>query len=102
MQVNGSAQAEKVLGYYQVVGVPTAIGFDSIAGGTIPEGTEFVEVFVAAESCRWRADGTPPTAAVGMPIAVGQTQVFTMQTLADVRIIDQTGPATLNVTFYGR
>ena len=44
MLVNQSAQAEKVLGYAQLVGVATSTGFAAINGGSIPDGTEFAAV----------------------------------------------------------
>lgn len=102
MIINQSAQAEKVLGYFQLSGVAAATGFAAIAGGSIPDGTEFVEVTVGAQAVRWRGDGTNPTAAVGMPLAVGSTRFFTQQQLSAVRFIEQVAGAVLDCTFYGR
>lgn len=102
MLINQSAQSEKVLGYGQVTSVAAATGFAAIAGGTIPEGTEFVEVTVSGQAVRWRGDGTNPTAAIGMPLAAGSTRFFTQQQLAAVRFIEQVASATLDCTFYGR
>ena len=95
-------QAESVLGYFQATDVSSALGFASIAGGTIPTGTEFVEVTVGAQAVRWRGDGTNPTSGVGMPLAVGETRFFTQQQLAAVRFIESAAGAVLNCTFYGR
>ena len=102
MLVNPSAQAEKVLGYAQLVGVAVSTGFAAINGGSIPDGTEFVEVTVSDQVVRWRGDGVAPTAAIGMPLPVGATRFFTQQQLAAVRFIEQDAGAELNCTFYGR
>ena len=102
MPINQSAQAEKVLGYFQATDVGASLGFAAIAGGAIPDGTEFVEVAVRGQAVRWRGDGTNPTAAVGMPLPVGTTRFFTQQRLAAVRFIEQVAGAVLDCTFYGR
>lgn len=102
MQINQSARAEKVLAYAQLVGVAASTGFATIAGGSIPEGTEFVEVSVSGQAVRWRGDGAAPTASVGMPLPVGTTRFFTQQQLPAVRFIEQSASATLDCTFYGR
>lgn len=96
MNINWSQQAERQLGYQQ---------FTSLTGSTalvIPSKCEFVEVTVEAQPVRWRADGTAPTAGVGMPLAVGESKIFTMQQIPQLRFIEQAVGAILNVTYYGR
>ena len=88
--------AEKVLGYQQI-----GAGIAAAAGFTLPAGTEFVEVTVGAQAVRWRADGTDPTAAIGMPLAVGATKIFTTQQLSLVKFIEQVAGAVLDITYYG-
>lgn len=89
--------AEKVLGFQQLgAGIAAATGF------SLPAGTEFAEVTVGAQAVRWRADGTDPTAAIGMPMAVGATRIFTMQQLGSVKFIEQAVGAVLSITYYGR
>lgn len=102
MLINQSVQAEKVLGYFQATNVSASLGFAAIAGGSIPDGAEFVEVTVGAQAVRWRGDGTAPTAAIGMPLPVGATRFFTQQQLAAVRFIESVAGAVLDCTFYGR
>ena len=91
-------QAPKVLGYQQIA----AGGADTAVGLTIPDGTESVEVSVSAQAVRWRADGTNPTAAVGQPLAVGSSTIFSIQQLSALRFIAQVAGAALDATFYGR
>lgn len=102
MLINQSAQAEKVLGYFQLTGAAAATGFATIAGGAIPDGTEYVEVTVTARAVRWRGDGQNPTAAVGMPLPANTTRFFTQQQLDAVRFIEQAASTVLDCTFYGR
>ena len=91
-------QAQKVLGYQQVA----AGGADVAFSPTIPAGTESIEVAVSAQAIRWRADGTTPTAAIGMPVAVGSSVVFSFQQLSLLQLIAQVAGAALDITYYGR
>lgn len=91
-------QAQKVLGYQQVV----AGGADYSFAPTIPDGTETIEVIATAQAIRWRADGMAPTAAVGMPVPVGTPVMFALQNLPQLRIIAQVAGAALDITYYGR
>lgn len=93
-----SAQAAKVLGYQQVV----AGGADAAFTPTIPDGTEYIEVVATAQAIRWRADGTTPTAAIGMPVPVGTPVIFYFQSLPLLKLIAQTAGAALDITYYGR
>lgn len=52
-----------------------------------------------SQAVRWRDDGTAPTATVGMPLAVGATLQYDGD-LTQIRFIEQTGSAKLNVTYY--
>lgn len=89
------SRAAHVLGYEQIVGAAAATAL------TIPAGTAYAEVSVAGQAVRWRADGTNPTAAIGMPIAVGAKEVFAIGNLPALRFIQQSATATLDVTYYG-
>ena len=91
-------QSSKVLSYVQVA----AGGADAAYSVVPPDGAEYAEIAVSAQAVRWRADGTAPTAAIGMPVPVGQTVVFALQQLSQLKIIAQVAGAALDITFYGR
>lgn len=89
-------QSERDLGYQQITSLSAAVGFTSV-----PAGTVMVMVTPETQAVRWRGDGTNPTASVGMPIAVGQTCYFTINQLAQIKFIEQSASAKLNVNFFG-
>lgn len=82
------------LGYQQRTVSSSSVGFT-----TVPAGAEAAHITVETGAVRWRDDATAPTAAVGMPIAAGDSLWFEGD-LAATRFIRQTVDATLNVTFY--
>ncbi len=49
---------------------------------------------------RWRDDGTAPTAAIGMTMAVADAPLLFSANLGALRFIEQTAGAKLNVAFY--
>lgn len=87
--------AENDAGYEQITGLSAAKGFT-----TIPAGTVSVMVIPEAQAVRWRCDGTDPTAAVGMPLAVGQVLTLTAMQLARARFFEQAASAKLNVQYF--
>lgn len=78
----------------------------SLAGSTaltnLPAGTSMIMVVPESQAVRWRDDGTAPTAAIGMPLAVGQTLVYTAKNMSALRFIEQTASAKINVAYYGQ
>jgi hypothetical protein len=90
-----------------VVSIPagTPLGFVSIplAGAAVslepPAGATYALVSATGENVNWRDDGVAPTAAIGMPIIAGQPPVA-LANLATLQFIQQSGDATLNVSFY--
>lgn len=48
---------------------------------------------------RYRDDGTNPTAAIGMPLAIGETLEYTGD-LSKLKFIEQVATAKLNITYY--
>ena len=68
------------------------------------DGLPAKEVLVSVETfaCRFRTDGTAPTASVGMPIASGGSLLVTgINDLLRFRAIDTAaGVSTLNVQYY--
>lgn len=85
----------RTLGYVQVA-VDAAVGL-----GAIPTGTTLIQVVPEAQAVRWRDDGVAPTAAVGMPLAVGVTHLYTGAQMASLQYISQVAGAKVNATFYG-
>lgn len=76
----------------------------SLAGATaltnLPKGTSMIMVIPESQAVRWRDDGTDPTAAVGMPLAVGQTLIYTAKDMSRLKFIEQTASAKINVAYY--
>lgn len=95
--------ADKSLGYFQSAAAAVDAGatLASLVGGSIPAGTTRVKISVEAQAIRWRDDGTMPTAAIGMPQAVGTTLDYQERDLANLRFFGQALGAILNITFYG-
>lgn len=56
-------------------------------------------VRVESNSVRWRADGTNPTATVGMPLEVGDELVVWGTDIHTIKFIRQSADATLSVSF---
>jgi hypothetical protein len=65
---------------------------------TPPPGATYALITPTGQAVRWRDDGVAPTAALGMPIGVGQ--IVTLANLAALRFIEQTPSAALNVSYY--
>jgi hypothetical protein len=94
-----SFRAEKALGYQQL----TAGSIDASAGfASVPDGTVMIVFQAEAQAIRWRDDGTAPTVAIGQPLAVGQSYVYTARNGKQLRFISQVAGAILNATFYGQ
>lgn len=99
-------RAERALGYGQFaaggVDASTLLSTISVNGVVgIPAGTTLAIISPAAQAVRWRDDGTAPTAAVGMPLAIAAELRYTAANFATLRFIAQAAGAVLNVTFYG-
>lgn len=78
---------------------PTTSSGASLTSGGIPLNATSLTIEAEAQIVRYRDDGGAPTAAVGMPIASGQTLSYT-GTLSKLRFIQATGGAILNLLFY--
>ena len=89
------------LGYQQITSLSSATGL------TVPQtdlnglACKPTIAIIVAESAavRWRDDNTAPTATVGMPLASGVAFQYDGD-LAQIRFIEQTASAKLNVTYY--
>jgi hypothetical protein len=57
-------------------------------------------IAVSGAPVRWRADGTAPTASIGMPVAAGETLVVGGPLMSTIQFIQQSGTAELDVTYF--
>ena len=75
---------------------------DTAVNPTVPVGAIGAVVSVDGISCRYRTDGTAATSSVGHLLADGQFIELGAADLADLSVItsDDTGPATVNITYY--
>lgn len=84
----------------------TAKNLATLTGGAIPAGALYMMIEVDNVSgtsvlCRWRDDGTAPTAAVGFPLQVGVQFMYEVTPLSAFSIIGSAaGPSTVNCSFY--
>jgi hypothetical protein len=78
---------------YQQLAVDTAQSL------TVPTGAAYALVVAEGQAVRWRDDGTPPGATVGMPLAVGTYRLFDTA-LARLQFIGQAAGAKVNVSYY--
>jgi hypothetical protein len=68
---------------------------------TVPAGARWALIALeGANGVRWRADGTPPTAAIGMPLAGGATLEFEGLPAAIRLIRSGAADALANVTYF--
>lgn len=91
MQLNPPGRS---LGYSQLT-------FAAAGALTIPAGCQYAIVIATTQAFRWRDDGTAPTAAIGMPLAVNVERRFEASDLVRLQFIEQAPTGSLNVTFYG-
>jgi hypothetical protein len=89
------------LGYQQITSLSSSTAL------TVPQkdlsglaGTPRIAIITPeTQGVRWRDDGVAPTASVGMPLAAGVTLQYDGD-LSQIRFIEQTASAKLNVTYY--
>ena len=87
------AQPTTAGSYVQITGLAT---FKTL---TPPADATKALIIVSGQPVRWRADGTTPTASIGMPVAVGASLVLHTIEMAAVRFIETAASATLDVYF---
>lgn len=88
------------LGYCQITSLAAAktLVTANCATGSVPtSGINYIVVTVEAQAVRYRADGTAPTATVGLPLAVGTQVVFALTDFTKLQFIESTAGAILNV-----
>jgi hypothetical protein len=89
------------LGYEQITSLSasTALTVPTVdVNGTACRPTVAI-IIPQTQAVRWRDDGTAPTASIGMPLAAGVTLQYDGD-LTQIRFIQQTASAVLNVSYY--
>lgn len=81
------------LGYQQITSLSAATGL------TVPRGATLAVIIPEAFAVRWRDDGTAPTSAVGMPLAIATVLSYDGD-LSRVQFIEQSAGAKLNISYY--
>ena len=81
------------LGYEQITSLVTA------AALTVPAHASLAIIQATGQSVRWRDDGSNPTAAIGMTLAVGESLRYTGN-LAAFKAIQTAATAVLNASYY--
>ncbi len=66
---------------------------------TVPSGAVIALIRANTQAVRWRDDGTPPTASIGVPLPAGETLQYEGD-LAAIRFIEQTASAALDISYY--
>ena len=82
------------ISYEQVTGLSSAKGLQSI-----PAGATIAMIQPEAQNVRWRDDLVNPTTSVGM-ILVANDIIFYSGNLADIKFIEVSATAKINVTYY--
>lgn len=93
------------LGYGQLTSLSSAVTVASATiGGAvgIPAGTEQVVLQAETQNVRYRDDNASPTASVGMILQANVIYTFTVAQIAQMKVIEVTASAKLNITCYGR
>lgn len=67
---------------------------------SVPAGTVYAIITTETQACRWRDDGTNPTASVGYPLSVGAELRYNGSFTA-FKIIQTTASAVVSVCYYG-
>ncbi len=81
------------MGYQQITNLSSAVAL------TVPAEAQTAVIVCEGQAVRWRADGTSPTAAIGMPLAVGQALIFDGE-FGGLKFMEQAASAKLNVSYY--
>lgn len=85
---------QKPLGYQQITSLASATNLTPP-----PARATAALVTVETAGVRWRDDGTPPTATIGMPLSAGQSFTY-YGNLSAIQFIAQSGSPVLDVSYY--
>ena len=89
------------LGYQQIATLTSAVGLTVPTQDLNGMNCKPSVALIVAEGAavRWRDDDVDPTAAVGMPLAVGVTLQYDGD-LGKIKFIEQAATAKLNISYY--
>lgn len=90
----------KSRGYYQGSSVAAAKTLAEIAATTVPTDSDYCIVQAQDQNCRWRSDGTAPTASVGSLLASGDSIIVRRAQYTNFKIIETAASAKVNVEFF--
>lgn len=98
----GPAKTYKIVGYQQITGLAAAAGLTIPTvdpnGNTAKPNAVLLQS--EAQNIRWRADGTNPTATVGMRLLSTSLEPYYFDgDLKRIRFIESAASAILNVTY---
>lgn len=95
-------RADVALGFRQFTAgqVDAATAITAVSGG-VPAGSNRVLIHCTAQAIRYTDDGTAPTTAVGIPLAVGTTLDYKSAGISRLQFIATTAGAIVNLNFYG-
>lgn len=86
------------VGYVQYTSLSSATSLNT---DKISLKADVAVVIAEAQAVRWRTDANP-TSSVGMPLAVGVSFEVDSTDLTNIKFIEQTSGAKLNVAFFKR
>lgn len=103
LTLGGVANAQQVnqfvpMGYQQITDLSTAKALTVPCDASGRCATSAL-IVAEAQAVRFRDDGTSPTAAIGLPLAVAVPLAYS-GTLSAIKFIEQTSGGKLNVLFY--
>lgn len=79
-------------GFQRITSLGTAVAL------TVPAGTKYAWVQCETQNVRWRADGSAPTASVGMLLKTTDAPILI--DVLNAQFIEVTGSASINVTYF--
>ena len=92
--------SHKSVGFKQTTSVSAATAMTGLApSGTVPATADFVMIQCETQNCRWRDDGTSPTASVGNLLTAGDTLIVRRSQFANFKIIETAASASVNADF---
>ena len=89
------------IGYEQITSLSASTGLNpplTDANGLSCK-PNFALITPETQAVRWRDDGVPPTASVGMPLAAGVTLQYDGD-LSRIRFIQQSASSKINISYY--
>lgn len=86
-------------GPYQLSPLSTVKTLGDLTGG-IPSTAQVALLQAESQDVRWTADGSTPTASLGMLLKANDSMMYDWP-LSDLKFIESASGAKLNVTFFG-